>query len=56
VVLPVAACFTWHGTNLEGRGVVPNIEEPISPEALWNGEDNQLNRAVAHLNQLASVA
>ena len=56
VVLPVAAYFTWHGTNLEGRGVVPNIEEPISPEALWNGEDNQLNRAVAHLNQLASVA
>jgi C-terminal processing protease CtpA/Prc len=56
VVLPVAAYFTWHGTNLEGRGVIPNIEEPISPEALWNGEDNQLKRAVAHLNQLASVA
>jgi carboxyl-terminal processing protease len=55
VVLPVAAYFTWHGTNLEGRGVVPHIEEPISPEALWSGEDNQLNRAVAHLNQLASV-
>lgn len=56
VVLPVAAYFTWHGTNLEGRGVTPEIEEPISPEALWNGEDNQLNRAVKHLNQLASVA
>ena len=56
VVLPVAAYFTWHGTNLEGRGVFPNIEEPISPEALWNGQDNQLNRAVAHLNHLASVA
>lgn len=56
VVLPVAAYFTWHGTNLEGRGVIPNIEEPISPEALWSGEDNQLKRAVAHLNQLASVA
>jgi carboxyl-terminal processing protease len=56
VVLPVAAYFTWQGTNLEGRGVEPTIEERISPEALWNGEDNQLNRAVAHLNQLASVA
>ena len=56
VVLPGAAYFTWHGTNLEGRGVTPEIEEPISPEALWNGEDNQLNRAVKHLNQLASVA
>jgi C-terminal processing protease CtpA/Prc len=41
VVLPVAAYFTWHGSNLEGRGVVPHIEEPISPEALWNGEDTR---------------
>lgn len=56
VVLPVAAYFTWQGTNLEGRGVTPDIEEPISPEALWNGKDNQLDRAVDHLNHLASVA
>ena len=56
VVLPVAAYFTWQGTNLEGRGVTPDIEEAISPEALWSGEDNQLKRAVEHLNQLASVA
>ena len=55
VVLPVAAYFTWQGTNLEGQGVTPDIQEPISPEALWKGEDNQLNRAVEHLNQLASV-
>ena len=55
VVLPVAAYFTWSGTNLEGRGVTPDIQEPISPEALWNGEDNQLKRAVEHLNQFASV-
>ena len=46
VVLPVAAYFTWHGTNLEGRGLVPDIEEPLSPEAVWSGEDNQLKRAV----------
>lgn len=52
VVLPVAAYFTWHGTNLEGRGVMPNVEEPLSPEALWSGEDNQLSRAVRHLNGL----
>lgn len=56
VVLPVAAYFTWQGTNLEGRGVTPDIEEPISPEALWNGEDNQLKCAVDHLTQLGSVA
>jgi C-terminal processing protease CtpA/Prc len=45
VALPVAAYFTWQGTNLEGRGVEPDIVEPISPEALWRGEDNQLAKA-----------
>ncbi len=56
VVLPVAAYFTWQGTNLEGSGLVPNIEEPLSPEALWNGEDNQLKRAVDCLNDAAPAA
>jgi C-terminal processing protease CtpA/Prc len=50
VVLPVAAYFTWKGTNLEGRGVEPDTPEPISPEALWRGEDNQLARAKAALD------
>ena len=45
VALPVAAYFSWRGSNLEGRGVPPDIEERLSPEALWNGEDNQLARA-----------
>lgn len=45
VALPVAAYYTWQGTNLEGRGVEPDVSEPISPEALWRGEDNQLARA-----------
>jgi carboxyl-terminal processing protease len=56
VVLPVAAYFTWFGTNLEGRGVVPHIDEPLSPEALWSGEDNQLKRAVESLNEAAPAA
>jgi carboxyl-terminal processing protease len=55
VALPVAAYYTWQGTNLEGRGVTPDIVEPISAEALWNGHDNQLQRAIEHLQQLASV-
>jgi carboxyl-terminal processing protease len=46
VVLPVAAYYTWQGTNLEGRGVLPDIEEPVSPQALLNDRDNQLARAV----------
>ncbi len=56
VVLPVAAYFTWHGTNLEGRGVLPDIEEPLSPEALWNGEDNQLQRAQALIAEVQPAA
>lgn len=53
VALPVAAYFTWKGTNLEGRGVVPDIEEPVSPQSLWNGKDNQLERALNSLDQFA---
>jgi carboxyl-terminal processing protease len=49
VALPVAAYFTWRGTNLEGAGVVPDVEEPLSAQALWAREDNQLNRALALL-------
>ncbi|MGH9162643.1 MAG: S41 family peptidase, partial [Vicinamibacteraceae bacterium] len=49
VVLPVAAYYTWQGNNLEGRGIVPDVEEPVSMEALWNGRDNQLTRALEQL-------
>jgi C-terminal processing protease CtpA/Prc len=46
IVIPVATYYTWHGNNLEGKGVAPTIEEPFSPEAQWSGRDNQLDRAV----------
>src|SRR5262249_10863968 len=46
VALPVAAYFTWKGTNLEGQGVTPAIAERLSPRSLQNGQDNQLDRAV----------
>jgi carboxyl-terminal processing protease len=46
LVLPVAAYYTWHGTNLEGRGVAPDMDVPISTESLLNGGDNQLSRAI----------
>ena len=45
MALPVAASYTWKGTNLEGRGVVPDIEQPIETAALWQGQDTQLQRA-----------
>jgi carboxyl-terminal processing protease len=53
IALPVAAYFTWKGTNLEGRGVSPDVEEPVSPQSLWSGKDNQLDRAVNCLEQFA---
>lgn len=49
IAIPVAAYYTWQGNSLEGEGVVPAIEEPFSPEALWTGQDNQLNRALESL-------
>jgi len=32
---------------------IPTIEEPLSPESLWNGKDNQLERALTCLNEFA---
>jgi C-terminal processing protease CtpA/Prc len=46
VVMPVATYFIWNGTNLEGRGFAPTIEEPFSFEASVKGRDNQLERAM----------
>ena len=43
VVLPVATYFIWQGTNLEGRGSAPTIEEPFSFEASIHGRDNRWN-------------
>jgi len=56
LVLPVAAYFTWQGNNLEGRGVLPDVDEPLSHEALWNGEDNQLKCAIDCLEQREPAA
>jgi C-terminal processing protease CtpA/Prc len=47
VALPVAAYYTWKDRSLEGTGVSPDIEEPIGPEALWKGDDTQLQRAAS---------
>lgn len=46
IAIPVANYHTWAGTNLEGKGVAPDIDEPISPQSLWDGQDNQLERAL----------
>lgn len=46
VALPVAAYYTWMGTNLEGRGVAPHVDVSMSAAALFGGGDPQLQQAV----------
>jgi len=50
VALPVGAYYTWQGTKLEGRGVVPDTCESLHPDDLAAGRDTQLNRAVELLS------
>jgi len=49
VAVPVAAYFTWKGTDIEGVGVAPDVPSPMNVEELWNGRDNQLENALATL-------
>jgi C-terminal processing protease CtpA/Prc len=50
IAIPVAAYYTWQGRSLEGVGVTPDVEEPFSAEAVWQGRDPQLDRALACLS------
>lgn len=47
LILPVGAYLTWQGTRLEGSGVKPDVDIALSYEAARNGEDNQLETALA---------
>ena len=47
IAIPVAAYYTWNGTFLEGKGVVPDVDEPFSIAAIRSGTDTQLQRAMA---------
>ena len=46
LILPVGAYVTWQGKRLEGQGIKPETEVPLSYEAISNGQDNQLEAAV----------
>ena len=43
---PAAAWYTWSGAVVEGRGVSPEVDVPLSSEELRQGNDNQLNAAL----------
>ena len=44
--LPVFGWFTSKGRSLEGNGVDPDVSVEISPDALADGQDNQMARAL----------
>ena len=50
--LPAAAWYTWRGSIVEGRGVSPDIEVPLSIEGLRDGRDNQLEAAFVALKAM----
>jgi hypothetical protein len=52
VALPVVQYRTWQEKVLEGSGVSPDVEEPLSLPALWEGRDNQLESAVRTVSAL----
>ncbi len=50
--LPVFGWFTSQGQSLEGIGVTPDVEVPMPPQLLRNGQDPQLDHARAILAEL----
>ena len=50
--LPAAAYLTWQGTLLEGKGIEPDHVVELSREALKDGRDTQMERAVEVAKQL----
>jgi carboxyl-terminal processing protease len=47
--LPAAGWYTWRGAIVEGCGVPPDVDVPLSLTGLREGKDNQLAAAVAAL-------
>lgn len=52
VIMPKAAYITWSGNRFEGRGIVPDIVEPWSPEAFAAGKDNQMLEALEAVSKI----
>ena len=50
LALPVAKYYTWHGTDMEGRGVEPDVVVATDADAMRHRIDTQLNEAVRPLS------
>jgi C-terminal processing protease CtpA/Prc len=47
VALPVAKYYTWHGTDMEGRGVEPDRPIRVDVDSMIRGQDEQMSLAVS---------
>ena len=50
--LPTAGFLTWQGTMLEGKGIEPDHPVELSYEALREGRDTQMEKAIEVVSQL----
>ena len=50
--LPVAGYLTWQGRMLENNGIIPTVSAELSREALREGRDTQLEKAVEVVKSL----
>jgi C-terminal processing protease CtpA/Prc len=50
--LPVAGYLTWQGRMLESNGIIPSVSVELSREALREGRDTQLEKAVEVLKSM----
>jgi len=50
--LPTAGFLTWQGTMLEGKGVDPDHSVELSYEALIEGRDTQMEKAIEVVREL----
>ena len=53
--LPVAAYLTWQGRMLENDGIIPAVSTELSREALREGRDTQVEKAVTVIQNLSGT-
>jgi C-terminal processing protease CtpA/Prc len=49
---PAAGWYSWSGAIVEGCGVQPDVDVPLSIDALRHGKDNQLDTALGEAHAL----
>jgi C-terminal processing protease CtpA/Prc len=49
---PAAGWYSWNGSVVEGVGVKPDVDVPLSLNELRQGRDNQLETAVAEVRSM----